>query len=82
MYAFTLQTKKSRFIPIAVIVMALAICLFPIWPYHAKLVIFYVSFYALIVIIGFAIVRFIIYYLVRLFGYEFWILPEIFENVR
>ena len=28
----------------------------------------------------FSIIWFIIFYLFRLFGYEFWILPEIFEN--
>ena len=76
-----MKPKKSRILPIAVIVIILAICLFPIWPYHAKLVIFYVSFYALIAIFAFALVRFIIYFIVRLVGYEFWVMPEIFENV-
>lgn len=74
--------KRSRIIPIALVVMILAICLFPIWPYYAKLIIFYLSFYLLIFIICFSIVRFAIYYIVRLFGYEFWVLPDIFENVR
>ena len=58
----------------------LLVCLFPLWPYSIKIVIFYLSLYALIFIGIFAIIRFIIYYICRLIGYEFWILPEIFDN--
>lgn len=56
------------------------ICLFPLWPYKVKVIVFYLSLYALIAIMIFSIIRFLIYYFFRLFGFEFWILPEIFEN--
>ena len=58
----------------------LLLCLFPLWPYTIKLLVFYFSLYSLIAISIFSIIRFIIFYLFRIAGFEFWILPEIFEN--
>jgi len=52
----------------------------PLWPYKIKLIIFYISFYLLIFIFIFSLFRFLLYYICRLVGFEFWILPEIFEN--
>lgn len=76
---FTLNPKKSRIWAFLLVFLILGICLFPIWPYFVKLCIFYISLYLLIFIIALSIVRFIIFYFFRLFGYEFWILPELFE---
>lgn len=78
--AFTISKKKSKIIPTLIIASVLMICLFPLWPYQVKIIIFYLSLYALIFISIFLLIRFFIFYLFRLFGYEFWILPEILEN--
>jgi len=78
--AFTITHKKSKWKAILIIVLAISICLMPLWPYYVKLAIFYFSFYLLIFILAFSLVRFLIYYVCRLAGFEFWILPEIFEN--
>ena len=77
---FTITPKKSRIFPMIIISLVLAICLFPIWPYKVRLIVFYISLYFLIFVGIFSIVRFLIYYFMRLIGFEFWILPEIFEN--
>ena len=78
--AFTITPKKSRIFPIIIISIVLALCLFPIWPYKITLVVFYISLYFLILVGVFSIIRFLIYYFMRLIGFEFWIFPEIFEN--
>ena len=65
----------------ALVLLILVVCLFPVWPFIARKLVFYICFYLLIFILLFAIVRLIIYYVVRLLGFEFWILPEIFNNV-
>jgi translocation protein SEC62 len=80
--SFTVRLKRSKTIAIVLVILALCICLFPIWPYLVKLYVFYLSFYLLTFILFFSLVRLIIYFVCRLFGYEFWILPEIFENVN
>lgn len=66
--------------PILIFTLVLLICLFPIWPYFFRLIVFYLSLYLLIIISIFTVIRFIVFYLFRLAGYEFWLLPEIFEN--
>lgn len=67
-------------IPIIIIVLVLGLCLFPLWPYSVKIIVFYISLYLLIFIGIFSLIRFLIYYIFRLIGFEFWILPEIFDN--
>lgn len=78
--AFTITKKKSRIWPTLMLLLVLIICLFPLWPLSIRLVVFYLSLYFLMFTLVFSIIRFIIFYVFRLFGYEFWILPEIFEN--
>lgn len=60
--------------------MVLLVCLFPLWPFKVRVVVFYLSLYATIFILIFSLIRFLIYYVFRLLGFEFWILPEIFDN--
>lgn len=79
-YYFTLKIKKSMFWPLLVLTFIILICMFPIWPLQMRVVIFYISLYLLIIITVFAVIRLIIYMLFRIFGYEFWILPDFFEN--
>lgn len=54
--------------------------LYPIWPFPVRLVAFYMCFYLTIAFFIFQILRLLIYYFFRLFGYEFWILPKINDN--
>ena len=80
--SFTVRPKRSKTYAVILVVLALCICLFPIWPYLIKLYVFYTCFYLLTFILFFSVVRFLIYFVFRLLGFEFWILPEIFENVN
>lgn len=79
-YCFVILPKKRRIFPFLIVTMVLMLCLFPIWPYKVRVVVFYLSLYATIFILAFSFIRFLIYYVFRLIGYEFWILPEIFDN--
>ena len=78
--AFTITHHKSKWKPILIILSILVICLFPLWPYKLKLIVFYISLYSLIFMFIFSIVRLLIWYLFRLAGFEFWIMPEIFND--
>lgn len=80
-FSFVHREKRSYWKPLVIILLVFIICLFPVWPFFMRLVIFYISFYLLIAIAIFSIIRLLLYYVMRLLGYEFWILPDIFENV-
>ena len=75
------KEKRTIWRPIAWVLGALLVCLFPVWPFIARLIVFYICFYLLIAILLFVIVRSFIYYVVRLFGFEFWLLPDVFDKV-
>lgn len=54
------------------------IILFPIWPLSLKKIIFYISVVLLFVLVGIIIVRTFVYFLIRVFGYDFYIFPNLF----
>jgi len=56
------------------------VCLFPVWPEVVKKIIFYLSYYLLVVMIGFIIVRLVVFFAVRVLGWELWILPNFFDD--
>lgn len=57
------------------------VCLYPIWPYSLKFGIFKLTLYLLVFFVGLLVVRLIVYIISRLFGYSFWILPNINDDV-
>ena len=64
----------------ALIVFAAMMTLFPIWPAWARLVIWYMSVTFLIVIIVFSILRLIAFLLAWMLGFDFWVLPNIYDD--
>ncbi|CAD8075580.1 unnamed protein product [Paramecium sonneborni] len=64
----------------AILIGVFLICLFPIWPFSFKYGIFKFSIYLLIFLIGLQVIRLLLYSIIRLFGYEFWILPNINDD--
>lgn len=56
---------------------ALALVLFPVWPFMVKYAIWLVSLYMLIFLIGILLVRLIVYVVCVVLGYNVWILPNL-----
>lgn len=57
------------------------VCLFPIWPQSAKVVIFYVSLYLLYFLLGISVIRLVIWGVLRIFGLDFWLFPNLNADV-
>lgn len=66
-----------NFIMIMTMTLVVLICLFPIWPDTAKLVIFYVSLYLLYFLGGISILRLLVWAVLRIVGLEFWLFPNL-----
>lgn len=64
------------------IVLFLLVTCFPIWPNILKLILWYISCTALIVIVLTILIRWFMFLFVWIFGYEFWILPNLFDEER
>lgn len=64
----------------AVIAVVIGFTLLPIWPDMAKRVLWYFSVTFLIATLAFCLIRFILFLISWLFGYEFWILPRLFDE--
>ena len=81
-FTFLHRERQRYWKPAAVIAAILCLCLFPVWPLVVRKVVFYVSFYLLIAISLFSVARLLLYFAFRLAGFEFWVLPDVFENVQ
>ena len=55
---------------------------FPIWPDILKLILWYISCTLLVLIIITILVRWFLFLFVWIFGYEFWVLPNLFDEER
>lgn len=69
-----------HFLTAALIVGFLCCTCFPIWPMWAKVGLWYVSVTLLIFITVFSILRFIAFFLCWLAGFDFWFLPNVFDD--
>jgi len=72
----------SNFMTGCLIALFLLITCFPIWPDFLKLVLWYISCTALVVIVLTIIFRWLLFLFVWIFGYEFWVLPNLFDEER
>lgn len=86
-FYWTHREKTSSFWGWLIVGLVLGIMLFPLWPMFGKIAVFYISLYLLIFLVKFAItklaailLRVLLYMIIRPFGYEFWVLPEIFDD--
>jgi translocation protein SEC62 len=69
--------KLALFLFIGFII-AIAFMLFHLWPMWLKIGIWYFSFYTLIVLVGFILLRLVVWLTLFHFGLDFWILPNFF----
>lgn len=64
----------------AVIAIVIGFTLLPIWPDFAKKILWYCSVTFLISSLAFCLVRFVLFLLLWLVGYEFWVFPRLFDE--
>jgi len=65
---------------IAMVVIFILVTCFPIWPDFMKLGLWYISVTLLVVMFVFLTIRFLLFLFVWIFGFEFWILPNLFDE--
>ncbi len=70
----------AQYLPYIILFAILAICMFPLWPIWLKKGVFWASVAFLVVFIGFLIVRYSVALLAWLFGFEFWIFPNFWDD--
>ena len=58
----------------------IAACCFPIWPVSAKLSVWYCSVVLLCIILGVTVIRYVVFTLFFIFGYDFWIIPNMYDD--
>jgi len=63
-----------------VIFAVIGFTLLPIWPDYAKRILWYLSVTFLISTLAFCLIRFLVFLVMWLFGYEFWIFPRLFDE--
>jgi len=74
-------SKTMRNLLLFIVVAAIAaMCLFPVWPQSAKKGIWYVSVTLLLLLFLLLTVRLVVYIIVWSIGFEFWILPNFFDD--
>jgi hypothetical protein len=56
---------------------ALALVLFPVWPFTVKYAIWLISLYLLIFLVGLLLFRLVIYLICVVAGFNVWILPNL-----
>ena len=71
--------KLALFLFIGFII-AIAFMLFSLWPMWLKIGIWYCSFYLLIFLMGFIMLRLVVWLFLFHFGVDFWILPNFFVD--
>jgi translocation protein SEC62 len=65
---------------IATVLAILFVVLFPIWPYELKYYVWYASLILLIFSVGLLVVRLALYSILSLFGYSFWLFPNLLSE--
>ncbi|TMW63118.1 hypothetical protein Poli38472_002059 [Pythium oligandrum] len=74
-------SKTLRNIMTALLIIGfLVITCFPIWPQWAKVALWYCSVTFLIFIAVFVVVRLFLFFVLWMAGYEYWLLPNIFDD--
>jgi hypothetical protein len=61
-------------------VFVLGICLYPLWPVKARVVVWYISITFLLIIVALTIIQLVVFGLIWLLGYDLWILPNLWSD--
>ncbi|KAL4487211.1 hypothetical protein ABPG72_017930 [Tetrahymena utriculariae] len=75
------QSKKNYVYMMLILIGIALIILFPVWPITIKKLIFYISVVMLFALVGLILVRTFLYCLVRIFGFDFYIFPNLLADV-
>ncbi|GAB9464630.1 hypothetical protein Gpo141_00002059 [Globisporangium polare] len=73
------KTLRNILTALLIIGFLVVVC-FPIWPQWAKLAAWYLSVTFLIFIAVFVVIRLLFFFVLWMFGYEYWFLPNIFDD--
>ena len=63
-----------------VIALVVGFTLLPVWPDFAKRILWYFSVTFLIVTLVFVLIRFLLFLIMWIIGYEFWVFPRLFDE--
>eukprot|EP00747_Dinoflagellata_sp_TGD_P161945 gnl/TRDRNA2_/TRDRNA2_179001_c0_seq1.p1 gnl/TRDRNA2_/TRDRNA2_179001_c0~~gnl/TRDRNA2_/TRDRNA2_179001_c0_seq1.p1 ORF type:complete len:336 (+),score=98.39 gnl/TRDRNA2_/TRDRNA2_179001_c0_seq1:105-1112(+) len=82
-YVITYEGGNSlqHFLLALIIVGVLLVCMFPVWPMWAKIGIWYLSVIFLSLYFGLLILRLLLYTMFWIVGFDFWILPNINDEM-
>jgi translocation protein SEC62 len=72
----------SNFMTGGIVTAFLLITCFPIWPQIMKVILWYISCTILVFIFSLILIRWFLFLFVWIFGFEFWILPNLFDEER
>lgn len=70
----------SHFASFLLVLAVIGVCCFSVWPLSVKLAVWYVSVYLLAAIAALSVLRLILYVLLFIFGYSFWLFPNLFDD--
>ncbi len=71
-------TESKKLLTFGIIGGIIFLVLMPVWPLTLKIIVFYISLYTLIFLLGLIVLRFIIFTLCAIFGLNVWIFPNLF----
>lgn len=71
--------KLALFLAIGILI-AIAFMCFSLWPLWLKIGIWYFSFYTLIILVGFILLRLVLWLFLFHFGFDFWLFPNFFVD--
>lgn len=76
-YAWVYEGASSSHWRLAILVaFVLALCMFPLWPNMVRIWIWYAAVTLLLTLLGVSIVRYLLFSLAWIGGYEFWLFPN------
>jgi translocation protein SEC62 len=76
--SFKFDTTTSRkWMMVGLLLGVLLLVLFPVWPYMLKYVIWLISLYLLVALVGLLVFRFCVYVLCVAAGFDVWIFPNL-----
>jgi hypothetical protein len=81
-YILLLAEPKSQiyFYLIVIVIAIFAYCLLPVWPLQIKILIWWVSYIMLMLMFGLIIIRYSLHLFMLIFGKEFWLFPDLFND--
>lgn len=72
--------RWQHFMLFCVVAAVLCICMFPAWPLQLKIGLWYVSVVFLTILLFLIVLRLILFLFLWFFGYQFWLLPNLFNE--